>query len=115
MVNDAEGRKQQLIRQSEGARQMQINEAEGQAAAIVAIAEATAEGLRRVAEALNQEGGDAAMQLRIAEQYVEQFGELAKEANTLVVPANLSDISSMIALATKVARDGAGAPAARNG
>ena len=115
VVNDAEGRKQQLIRQSEGARQMQINEAEGQAAAIVAIAAATAEGLRRVAEALNRDGGEAAMQLRIAEQYVEQFGELAKEANTLVVPANLSDISSMIALATRVARDGARAPAVRNG
>ena len=115
IVNDAEGRKQQLIRQSEGARQMQINEAEGQAAAIVALAAATAEGLRHVAEALTQDGGDAAMQLRIAEQYVEQFGELAKESNTLVVPANLSDISSMVALATKVARNGAGAPAAGSG
>ncbi len=102
-VNEAEGEKQQVIKQSEADRQKQINEAEGQAQAILAIATATAEGLRQVGLALNGEGGNDAMRLRVAEQYIQQFGNLAREGNTLVVPADLSDISSMIALATKVA------------
>jgi regulator of protease activity HflC (stomatin/prohibitin superfamily) len=113
-INRAEGEKQQVIKQSEATRQRQINEAEGEAKAILAVATATAEGLGHVAAALNQPGGDEAMQLRVAEQYVAQFGEIAKEGNTLVVPANLSDIASMLALATKVVRDGpsdGGAPA----
>lgn len=101
-INEAEGQKQQVIKQSEAVQQQQINEADGEAAAILAIATATAEGLRLVAIALNAEGGEAAMRLRIAESYVEQFGHLAKEGNTLVVPANLSDMSSMIALATNI-------------
>jgi regulator of protease activity HflC (stomatin/prohibitin superfamily) len=113
-INEAEGEKQRVIKQSEADKQKQINEAEGQAAAILAVASATAEGLRAVASALNVEGGDAAMRLRIAEQYVEQFGELAKAGNTLVVPANLADVASMIALATRVARDGTEGPAAGN-
>ena len=66
------------------------------------VARATGEGLREVAGALTEDGGSAAMQLRIAEDYVSQFGNLAKAANTLVVPANLTDVSSMIAIATKV-------------
>ena len=102
-VNEAEGEKQQVIKQSEADRQKQINEAEGQAEAILAVATATAEGLRQVGLALNGEGGNDAMRLRVAEQYIQQFGNLAREGNTLVVPADLSDISSMIALATKVA------------
>jgi regulator of protease activity HflC (stomatin/prohibitin superfamily) len=105
-INQAEGDKQKVIKESEANRQLQINEAEGQAAAILAVATATADGLRAVANALLSEGGDAAMKLRIAEQYIEQFGNLAKEANTLVVPANLSDISSMLAVATRVVKDG---------
>jgi regulator of protease activity HflC (stomatin/prohibitin superfamily) len=104
-INEAEGDTQKVIKQSEATKQQQINEAEGQASAILAIATATAEGLRQVAVALNQEGGDAAMQLRVAEQYIDRFGELAKAGNTLVVPANLSDIASMVALATRVASD----------
>ncbi len=103
-INEAEGEKERVIKESEAAKQRQINEAQGEAEAILAIADATAEGLRRVGISLTGAGGEAAMQLRIAEQYVEQFGNLAKEANTLVIPANLSDVSSMIALATKVAR-----------
>ncbi len=103
-INEAEGEKQRVIKQSEAAKQQQINEAEGQAAAITAIANATAEGLRSVATALNAEGGREAMQLRVAEQWVEQFGELAKEGNTLVIPADLSDIASMITLATSVVK-----------
>ena len=98
-INTAEGEKQRVIKESEANKQQQINEAEGQAAAILAVATATAEGLRRVAEALRAEGGTDAMKLRIAEQYVAQFGELAKAGNTLVLPANLSDVGSMIALA----------------
>jgi len=101
-INEAEGEKQQVIKQSEAAKQQQINEAEGEAEAILAVATATAEGLRRVASSLITEGGDAAMKLRVAEAYVQQFGNIAKEGNTLVVPANLSDLTSMIALATNM-------------
>ena len=101
-INEAEGDKQRVIKQSEAAKLQQINEAEGQAQAILAVATATAEGLRQVANAVVSDGGRDAMQLRIAEDYVEKFGNLAKEANTLVVPANLADVSSMIALATNI-------------
>ena len=103
-INEAEGDKQRVIKASEATQQQQINEAQGQAAAILAVATATAEGLRRVAAALREEGGTEAMQLRVAEAYVAQFGNLAKEGNTLVVPANLTDLASMIALATNVVR-----------
>jgi regulator of protease activity HflC (stomatin/prohibitin superfamily) len=104
-VNQAEGEKQRVIKESEASRSRQINEAEGQAQAILATA--TAEGLRRVAESLRAEGGIDAMRLRIAEQYVAQFGNLAREGNTFVVPANLGDVSSMLALATAfLRRDG---------
>jgi regulator of protease activity HflC (stomatin/prohibitin superfamily) len=102
-INQAEGEKQRVIKESEASRQQQINEAQGQAEAILAVANATAEGLERVARALSQQGGTQAMQLRVAEEYIGQFGNLAKAGNTLVVPANLSDIAGMIALATRVA------------
>src|SRR5690606_4275580 len=101
-INQAEGEKQRVIKESEAARQQQINEAAGEAEAILAVATATAEGLRRVAEAVALPGGREAMQLRVAEDYIQQFGSLAKATNTLVVPANLSDIASMIAVATRV-------------
>jgi regulator of protease activity HflC (stomatin/prohibitin superfamily) len=100
-VNTADGVKQEVIKASEARRTQQINEAEGQAAAILAVAAATAEGIRRVAEAIKLPGGFEAVQLRVAEQYVTQFGELAKKSNTLVLPANVSDVGSMIALAMK--------------
>src|SRR6188768_1024972 len=104
-VNQAEGEKQRVIKESEANKQLQINQAQGQAEAILAVATATAEGLRRVGEALSGRGGMEAMQLRVAEEYVKQFGKLANEASsTLIVPANLSDISSMIALATSVVK-----------
>ena len=116
-INQAEGEKQRVIKESEAVRQQQINEAAGEAEAILAVATATAEGLRRVAEVVSGRGGMEAMQLRVAEEYVRQFGNLAKSANTLVVPANLSDIASMIAMATKVFDQSKGtsssAPAAR--
>jgi regulator of protease activity HflC (stomatin/prohibitin superfamily) len=114
-INQAEGEKQRVIKESEANRQQQINEAAGEAEAILAVATATAEGLRRVAEAVSSGGGREAMQLRIAESYVAQFGNLARSTNTLVVPANLSDIASMIAMATKVfdqSRAQGGAPPA---
>jgi len=101
-INQAEGEKQRVIKESEASRQQQINEAQGQAEAILAVARATAEGLERVARALSAEGGEKAMQLRVAEEYIGQFGQLAKAGNTLVVPANLSDVAGMIALATQV-------------
>ena len=103
-INQAEGEKQRVIKESEAVKQAQINEAEGEAAAILAVATATAEGIKNVALAVKEEGGDAAMRLRIAEDYVKQFGNLAKEANTLVIPANLSDVASMIALATNIVK-----------
>ena len=101
-INAAEGDKQRVIKASEAGKQQQINEAEGEAAAILAVATATAEGLRQVAVAVREPGGAEAMQLRVAEDYLVQFGNLAKAANTLVIPANLSDLASMIALAKNV-------------
>jgi regulator of protease activity HflC (stomatin/prohibitin superfamily) len=109
-INNAEGRKQQVIKESEAKRQQQINEADGQAAAILAIAQATSEGLRKVAEAISTQGGVEAVQLRVAEQYVKEFGQLAKAGNTLVLPANLTDIGSMLALATNILHRSPGAP-----
>ena len=100
----AEREKRAVVLTSEGHRDAKINEAKGQAAAIGAISTATADGLRDVALSLSESGGEAAMQLRIAEQYVEQFGALAKASTTLVVPANLTDIASMVTLATGIAR-----------
>ena len=104
VINQAEGEKQQVIKQSEAAKQQQINEAEGEAQAILAVATATAEGLRRVADSLTNEGGSDALKLRVAEQYITEFGKLAKEGNTLVVPANLTDLASMMTLATSIAK-----------
>ena len=100
-INNAEGGKQEVIKQSEARKQQQINEAEGQAEAILAVASATAEGIRRVAESITLPGGYEAVQLRVAEQYIAEFGELAKASNTLVLPANVADVGSMIALAMK--------------
>ncbi|HWF62104.1 MAG TPA: stomatin-like protein [Nitrospira sp.] len=103
-INQAEGEKQQVIKASEAKKQQQINEAEGAAAAILAIAQATAEGLRKVAETIQVPGGQEAVQLRVAEQYIGKFGELAKATNTLILPANVSDVGSMIALAMNAIR-----------
>ncbi len=103
-INQAEGEKQQVIKASEAKKQQQINEAEGAAAAILAIAQATAEGLRKVAETIQVPGGQEAVQLRVAEQYIGKFGELAKATNTLILPASVSDVGSMIALAMNAIR-----------
>jgi regulator of protease activity HflC (stomatin/prohibitin superfamily) len=103
-INSAEGEKQQVIKASEANKQQQINEAEGEAAAILAIAEATANGIRKVAESIQQPGGYEAVQLRVADNYLTQFGKLAQEGNTMILPATLSDVGSMISLAMNVIR-----------
>lgn len=102
MINQAEGEKQRVIKESEAVKMQQINEAQGEAEAILAVATATAEGLRQVANAVTDQGGPEAMQLRVAEQYIGEFGNLAKAGNTFVIPANLADLTSMMALATDI-------------
>jgi regulator of protease activity HflC (stomatin/prohibitin superfamily) len=103
-INQAEGEKQRVIKESEASKQQQINVAEGEAEAILAVATATAESLRRVAASLREDGGGQAMELRIAERYLEQFGHLAQAGNTIVLPATLSEVGSMIALARGLLR-----------
>ena len=101
-INRAEGEKQETIKASEADRQKQINEAEGKAQAILAVANATAEGLRQVAIAMSGPGGEAAAKLKIAEEYVKQFGQVAYDARAIIVPSNVGDPSSMIATAMAV-------------
>ncbi len=111
-VNTAEGQKQQVIKASEANRVQQVNEADGEAAAILAVATATAEGIRKVAIAINEPGGFEAVQLRVAEQYIGEFGKLAKASNTMILPASASDVGSMLALAMNVIRSGSATPPA---
>jgi regulator of protease activity HflC (stomatin/prohibitin superfamily) len=101
-INTAEGEKQQVIKASEARRQQQINEAQGQAEAILTVANATAEGLKKVGAAITMEGGYDAVRLRVAEQYVAQFGQLVQGSTNLVLPANVADMGAMIALAMNV-------------
>jgi len=101
-INVAEGEKQKLIKTSEGEKQRRINEAEGRAAEIEKVAMATALGIREISSAINEDGGMDAVNLRIAEQYLTEFGKLADENNTMIIPSNLTDIASIIATATSV-------------
>lgn len=101
-INVAEGQKQKVVLESEAVLQKQINEANGQAEAIRAVANATADGIKAVANAVQSEGGMEAIQLRVAEKLVEQFGQIAKQGNTLILPANFGDMSSLIATAMSV-------------
>ena len=101
-INIAEGEKQEVIKQSEAQKILQVNEAEGKAAEIELIATATADGLRRVASAISEDGGSDAVNLRIAEQYVREFGNLARTNNTLILPSNVSDIGGTVAALAKV-------------
>lgn len=101
-INTAEGVKQETIKNSEAKRQQQINEAEGQGQAILTIANATAEGIRSIADAIQSPGGHDAVNLRVAEQYILQFGHIAKSTNTVVLPANLADAGSLVATALTV-------------
>jgi regulator of protease activity HflC (stomatin/prohibitin superfamily) len=101
-INIATGEREAAIQRSEGDKQAEINKAEGQAAAITTVAAATAEAIARIAVATQRPGGMDAVSLKVAEQYVQAFGEIAKQGNTLIVPANLSDLSSLIAGAMSV-------------
>jgi regulator of protease activity HflC (stomatin/prohibitin superfamily) len=98
-INNAEGQKQQVIKASEANKQQRINEAQGQAEAILLVANSTAEGIRMVAESIKSSGGFEAVQLRVAEQYITQFGNIAKQGNTLIIPTNLADVGAIIATA----------------
>ncbi len=98
-INRAEGERAEAIARSEGEKMRRINEAEGQAQEILKVAEATAEGIRKVAESLSSPGGTDAANLDVAKRYIDQFGKLAKESNTLILPANLTDVSTMVATA----------------
>lgn len=103
-INIASGAREAAIAKSEGEKQSEINRAEGQATAILAIAKANAEAIRRTAEALQAQGGAEAVNLKVAEQYVNAFSQLAKTGNTLIVPANMSEMSSLIASAMTIAK-----------
>ena len=104
-INRAEGDRQEMITRSEGEKQKRINEAEGRAIEIERVAGATAEGVRKIASAINEKGGINAVNLRVAEQYLNEFGKLAKTNNSIIIPSNLSDIAGMIAAATSVIKE----------
>jgi len=104
-INRAEGEKREMIAKSEGEKQKRINEAEGRAVEILRVAEATANGIREIASAINEKGGINAVNLRIAEQYLNEFGKLAKTNNSIIIPSNLSDIAGMIKAAATVIKD----------
>jgi regulator of protease activity HflC (stomatin/prohibitin superfamily) len=107
MINVAEGDKQEAIKKSEGEKTKRINEAEGRAQEIELIATATAEGIRKIAESIEAPGGGDAVNLRVAEQYIREFGNLAKKSNTMIIPSNLSDIGSMVASVTSLLKSSA--------
>jgi regulator of protease activity HflC (stomatin/prohibitin superfamily) len=109
-INIATGEREAYIARSEGQRQAEINQAQGEAAAIVAVAEATAEGLRKVADAIRQPGGEQAVQLKVAQQAVEAFAQLAQKNNTMIVPASLGEVSGLIASAMALSRSSATRP-----
>jgi regulator of protease activity HflC (stomatin/prohibitin superfamily) len=108
-INIAEGQKQKVVLESEAAKSRQINEAQGQAEAIKSVANATAEGIKAVAAAIQSQGGMEAVQLRVAEQMVSQFGNLAKTTNTMILPSNFGDMAGMIAAAMSVVKQTKGA------
>lgn len=102
MINNAEGRKQDMIKQSEADKQRQINQAQGQAEAILAVARATADGTKMVAEALASQGGRDAANLRVAEEYVKQLGQMATNSDLLIVPSNVGDPTAILTTAFSV-------------
>jgi regulator of protease activity HflC (stomatin/prohibitin superfamily) len=104
-INRAEGDKQEMIAKSEGEKQKRINEAEGRGQEIERVALATAKGIREIAAAINEQGGMNAVNLRIAEQYIGAFANLAKTNNSVIIPTNLSDIAGMIATALTIVKD----------
>src|SRR5690554_4276915 len=110
MINVSEGHKQEVINLSEAEKQKQINEAEGRAKEIELVATATAEGLRKIAQAIQQPGGQDAVSLRVAEQYVKEFGNLAKQNNTMIIPAELANIGGAVAGITDILKTVNNAP-----
>ncbi len=111
-INRAEGDRQEMIARSEGEKQKRINEAEGRAVEIQRVAEATAEGIRKIAAAISDKGGAAAVNLRIAEQYLGEFGKLAKTNNTMIIPSDLANIAGVIKTAASVIQPATSAGAA---
>jgi regulator of protease activity HflC (stomatin/prohibitin superfamily) len=105
-INLANGAREAAIAKSEGEKQSEINIAEGKAQATIAIARATAEAISTIAAASQQQGGDTAVNLKVAEQYIGAFSNLAKTNNTIIVPSNLSDVSSMVASVMKIIETG---------
>lgn len=105
-INIASGSREAAIQKSEGEKQAAINQAQGQAAAILAVAEANAQAIQKIAQAIQSQGGMDAVNLKVAEQYVNAFGNLAKSGNTLIVPGNLSDLGSMVASALAIVNRG---------
>lgn len=103
-INIATGEREASIARSEGEKQAQINLAQGEAAALLAVADATARAIERVGAAIEQPGGNEAVNLKVAEKYVDAFGKLAKENNSIIVPANLADVSGLIATAMQVVK-----------
>lgn len=101
-INRAEGEKLEAIAKSEGEKTKRINEAEGKAQEIEKVATATGKGIREIASAINDKGGQEAVNLRIAEQYLNEFGKLAQKNNTMIIPGNLSDVTGMVATISKV-------------
>ena len=101
-INIADGAKQAKVLESEGDKQAAINQAQGEALALTTVAEATANAVRQVAAAIGAEGGMLAANLKVAEKYVEAFSGLAKTGNTLIVPANLTDVSTFVSTAMTV-------------
>jgi len=101
-INIATGEREAFIQRSEGEKQSQINLAQGEAEAIKAVADATAQAIRKVAEAIESPGGMNAVNLKVAEKYVEAFGNVAKQGTTLILPSNMADMGSMIATAMTV-------------
>ncbi|MGN6666190.1 MAG: SPFH domain-containing protein [Trinickia sp.] len=111
-INIASGGREAAIQKSEGEKKAEINQAQGQAAAILAVAEANAQAIQKIAQAIQSTGGMDAVNLKVAEQYVSAFGNLAKTGNTLIVPGNLSDLGSMVASALAIVNRGKSATAA---
>jgi regulator of protease activity HflC (stomatin/prohibitin superfamily) len=109
-INIATGEREAFIARSEGQRQAEINQAQGEAAAIVAVAEATAEGIRKVADAIRQPGGEQAVQLKVAQQAVDAFAQLAQKNNTMIVPSSLGEVSGLIASAMALSRSSVARP-----
>ena len=105
IIAESEGEKQAAIARSEGERQKRINEAEGRAREIEMVADATAQGLRAIAASIQEKGGADAVNLRIAEQYIGEFGNLAKENNTMIIPTNMADVAGILATAGKVLKE----------